>query len=62
MSECRTWLDHCWAAPRFIESGKSPTMGRYQKYLVRCDNCQKETTQTEWLDLLRPVGREGAEA
>lgn len=48
---CQIWTDHQWAEPRFVESGKHHSMGRYNKFLVRCEHCQRETTETEWLDL-----------
>lgn len=59
---CEVWTDHRWTEPRFVEAGKHPTMGRYQKFLVRCEQCPKETTETRWLDLLsRPTLQKGDE-
>ena len=64
---CATFAEHEWALPKFLESGKSPTLGRYNRFLVRCTRCDSKTTQTEWLDLsdtisrIVPVEREGAD-
>lgn len=48
---CDCWRDHEWAEPRFIEAGMHQTMGRYQRFLVRCRKCSRATTETRWLDL-----------
>ncbi len=53
---CATWMDHHFTSPKFVENGQHPTMGRYQKHLVRCEHCGAETTETCWLDILdRPA-------
>ena len=49
---CNVWIDHAWHQRRFLEFGKHPSRGRYNRFLVRCEHCQLETTETEWLDLL----------
>lgn len=54
---CETWSDHVWGGRQFVDTGRHPTMGHYQRYLVRCDHCGKETTETEWLDVLPPPRR-----
>lgn len=48
---CAIWTDHEWGSARFLEVGKHPSMGRYQRVLVRCEYCKQETTETHWLDL-----------
>ena len=64
---CETWNEHEWDGPRFLDSGRHPCRGRFQRYRVRCEHCGRETTQTEWLDLsdtisrIVPVEREGAD-
>jgi hypothetical protein len=54
---CQTWTEHEWRQPRFVEAGRHPTMGRYNRYVVRCNGCGRETTQTEWIDLPGTVSR-----
>lgn len=54
MTLCPTWSEHEWGAPRFIESGRHPTMGRFNRYTVTCQKCPKQTLQTDWLDLGTP--------
>ena len=56
---CEQWTDHQWREPKFVESGRHPSMGRYLLYLVRCANCPRETTMTEWLDM--PIRQEPQE-
>ena len=46
------WADHEWGARRVVESGRHPALGQYLRYLVRCRRCGRETTETEWLDVL----------
>lgn len=48
---CETWADHQWGGHRFVEVGRHPTMGHFQKLLVRCERCGRETTETRWMDL-----------
>lgn len=48
---CTTWIEHDWDEPRLIENGRHPTMGRYDRYVVTCRQCRKQTTMTEWRDL-----------
>lgn len=55
---CPTWQDHQWGGARFVESGRHPTMGWYQKYVVRCARCPRETTETRWLTLSALLRRE----
>ena len=52
---CEIWTDHRWSAPRFVTSGRRAAMGRYNLYLVRCEICGRETTETHWFDL--PVNK-----
>lgn len=52
---CLTWQDHRWKEPRFLEAGRHPTMGRYQRFVVSCERCPKTTTETRWLDLQRAL-------
>lgn len=52
---CDYWSDHEWSEPEFIENGKHPTMGRFNRYRVTCERCGKTTLQTDWIDI--PVGR-----
>ena len=51
---CEVWTDHQWSDLRLIETGRHPTMGAYYKYVVVCERCEKQTTETHWLDLLAP--------
>lgn len=59
MAHCAVWQEHEWAGPRFLETGRHPTMGSFQKFLVRCAKCGKETIETRWTSLFsasRSVG------
>lgn len=50
---CPTWSDHRWNEPRFLETGKHPTMGHFHRYIATCDFCKRTTTETRWVDLTR---------
>ena len=52
---CTTWNEHEWTSQQFVEAARHPSMGRYNRFLVRCGQCGRETTMTEWLDLLGDV-------
>ena len=54
---CQTWNEHEWSQPRFLEAGRHQTMGRFNRYVVRCYHCGRKTTQTEWLDLSDTISR-----
>ena len=54
---CETWTDHVWSEPRFVENGRHETMGRYTKFMVVCERCGKETTETRWIDILARLDR-----
>ena len=54
---CAEWSEHEWDGQRFLENGRHSSMGRFQRYLVRCNRCGRETTQTEWLDLSETISR-----
>ena len=53
---CETWTDHVWSEPRFVENGRHQTQGRYTRFLVTCERCGRETTETRWLDILTNRG------
>jgi len=48
---CTTWSEHEWTSQQFVEAARHPSMGRYNRFLVRCARCGRETTMTEWLEL-----------
>lgn len=45
---CPTWFDHEWGNRKFVESGKHPSMGPYDKFTVTCRRCKRTTTETIW--------------
>lgn len=52
---CKSWSEHEWGPTRLLLSGTDPRLGRYHRYVVRCEGCDKVTTETHWLDLpMRP--------
>lgn len=57
VTRCPSWADHNWVERRFIEAGQHPTMGHYQKFIVRCRHCGAETTETQWTDLMTAAMR-----
>jgi hypothetical protein len=58
---CEAWSDHVWGAPRFVENGRHPTRGAYQRALVTCERCGRTTTQTEWVTLSGVLAAGGSE-
>ena len=48
---CATWQEHEWASQRFLEASRHPSMGQYNRFVVRCAKCGREKTMTEWLDV-----------
>jgi hypothetical protein len=54
---CMTWTDHEFGQPRFLESGTHESLGRYNRYVVRCGQCGRETRQTEWFDARDTISR-----
>lgn len=49
---CVIWTDHEWTRQRFLETGRHPSLGHYNKYLVTCERCLRTTTRTDWCDPL----------
>lgn len=56
---CETWRDHEWSAPRFLETGRHPTMGSFNRYTVECTRCGHRTTETHWITLSTVSGGYG---
>ena len=50
VTRCQGWHDHEWSSRAFVESGRHPTMGRFNRFVMRCAKCQRTTTQTEWIE------------
>lgn len=48
---CDVWADHEWEGKTFIEAGRHPTLGAFQKYGMRCRNCGRRTFETLWLSV-----------
>ena len=54
---CETWADHHWQRTAFIEYGRHAERGRYTKWLTVCEQCGRQTTETEWHDLSQLLDR-----
>lgn len=50
---CQTWSDHEFGRARFLETGRHPVLGRYNRFVISCANCPRTITQTEWLNRTR---------
>jgi len=48
MVRCATWGQHEWRGPRLLDAGTDVVRGPYQRYVVKCYNCDVETVETRW--------------
>jgi hypothetical protein len=48
---CETWADHQFAPRQFLNSGKDPRLGRYNRYLATCARCGKTAVEIDYLDM-----------
>lgn len=48
---CETYQDHEFGGWKFLEAGKHPVNGTFEKYVAICDRCGRKIYETRWTAL-----------